>query len=387
MQPSPKRPFSSPSEQDARLGQLIACARLGEVGAFEELHARTATWLLSRVRRIVRDGQAEDVLADVFIKVWHQLDSYDSRRAQPSAWLAVIARSSALDHLRKEKDRGNDREVPELLESWSDADGPEHRLARAEEASMLHMSLRDLTAAERTVIGLAYFRDLTQQEIAAATGLSLQRTKSLMSGARDKMRERLLLLRGRTAPFDPDHIIEETKARKHRSGLGARSEPFLALRGDIATDPASALQRLVEAALKLTGAGSAGISLEDQENGDAIFRWVAIAGEYERYLHGTMPRYFSPCGTVLERGKTLVMRRPVCHYPYISRLHAPCSTVMLTPFARSGKLVGTVWVVDHTDKKVFSRNDQQAVESLAGSVGSMLDGLRSPGFVQMRRSV
>ena len=52
--------------------------------------------------------------------------------------------------------------------------------------------------------------------------------------------------------------------------------------------------------LELCGAQSAGISLLKEENGQPIFRWYGVAGEYAPHLWGTTPREFSPCGTVLD---------------------------------------------------------------------------------------
>ena len=60
------------------------------------------------------------------------------------------------------------------------------------------------------------------------------------------------------------------------------------------------LQQLVETALELCGAQSAGISLLEEENGQPIFRWHGVAGEYAPHLWSTTPREFSPCGTVLD---------------------------------------------------------------------------------------
>src|ERR1700759_4641625 len=69
----------------------------------------------------------------------------------------------------------------------------------------------------------------------------------------------------------------------------------------LAEDQESVLQELVDAAVELCGADSAGISLEDKER--KSFEWVAIAGSFSPHLHGLTPRNYSPCGTCLDTGR------------------------------------------------------------------------------------
>jgi len=179
-------------------------------------------------------------------------------------------------------------------------------------------------------------------------------------------------------PSDPptcplDEIIVSPVPGTSRAGQSLEREALLRLSQALARQPDAAVQRLVESAMRLTGAGSAGVSLEDEEAGQPVFRWIAIAGELERYRHGTMPRDFSPCGTVVDRGQALVMREPVRHFAYIRELHAPVSTVLLVPFGRGGRFVGTVWVVAHTPEHQFSSEDLRVVQNLTTFATALLD--------------
>ncbi|MEJ5992326.1 RNA polymerase sigma factor [Ramlibacter sp. PS3R-8] len=179
-------------EENEILLHLFVKAGAGDIRAFEEIYNCTARWLLSVVRRLVDDGQAEDVLAEAYIQVWKTLDSYDAAKAPPRVWLAVIARSRALDHLRREKRLGQAHDSPEMISAMElhDRDGPEQLLSRAEECRLVQLSLAatQLSPDERTVLGLAYFRDSTQQEISDLTGLPLGTVKTIMVRARDKLK-------------------------------------------------------------------------------------------------------------------------------------------------------------------------------------------------------
>jgi len=173
------------------LAHLIARARAGDVSGFEQLHGVTRNWLLGRIRRTVQDGQAEDVLAEVYFKVWRNLGSYDPSRSPPTVWLAVIARSVSLDHLRKESSRSHAIHLilePPGLPEASHADGPEQRLSRSQDSALVRLVMARLSAKERMVICRAYFLECTQQEISARTGLPLGTVKALARSAQAKLR-------------------------------------------------------------------------------------------------------------------------------------------------------------------------------------------------------
>ncbi len=191
-------------DENRILSDFIARARTGDIEAFEQLYDRTARWLLSQVRRIVDDGQAEDVLAEVYVQVWRGLDSYDASRAAPGVWLTMIARSRALDHLRKEKRSINAKESARQEASIDGIgpEGPEQLLTAAQRCNMVQLSMVSaaLSGDERTALGLAYFREYSLQEIATATGWSIGTVKSVLARAQDKLRSEITAVRpGRRA--------------------------------------------------------------------------------------------------------------------------------------------------------------------------------------------
>ena len=142
------------------------------------------------------------------------------------------------------------------------------------------------------------------------------------------------------------------------------AEGLLSLAKTQLAEPGAVVRHLVETAMRLTGAESAGISLLDQPSGDH-FKWVATAGDFERYLHGTMPRHFSPCGTVFDKGHALMMRDAVRYYPYIGDLHLPVRVALLVPFSQDGVLIGTLWILRHACDTPFTQEDLGAVTALA----------------------
>ncbi len=153
----------------------------------------------------------------------------------------------------------------------------------------------------------------------------------------------------------------------------------------LGSEPAQLLQRLVDAVLRLTRAGSAGLSLEDVDNGSAVFRWVATAGEFARYRGGTLPRYFSPCGTVVDQRQPALMRGPVRAFPYVSTMHLPLREVLLVPFNVNGRCVGTVWVVAHDDSKLFDATDLNVVQKLSAIAGAGVQAVKAAEALSQRQ--
>ena len=135
----------------------------------------------------------------------------------------------------------------------------------------------------------------------------------------------------------------------------------------MAREPRLVLQELVDSARELCSAGSAGISLLDPDFTESAsqFRWIATSGEFNRYAGQTMPRHFSPCGTVLDANRLLLMKDPVRHFAYIDALSEPVSEVLLVPFYQADRPIGTVWVAQHTQDRKFDSEDARLVTSLS----------------------
>ncbi|HTC54235.1 MAG TPA: ATP-binding protein [Steroidobacteraceae bacterium] len=163
-------------------------------------------------------------------------------------------------------------------------------------------------------------------------------------------------------------ITDELKRRPSRApDFESENRVLLKLANTMAQDPRRALQELVDSARELCRAGSAGISLLDpnRKDSDPQFRWVATSGEFSHYAGNTVPRHFSPCGTVLDRNHLLMMADPVRHFPYIDVLSQPVPEVLLVPFHRGAHAVGTVWVAAHAKERHFDGEDARLVASLA----------------------
>jgi signal transduction histidine kinase len=166
---------------------------------------------------------------------------------------------------------------------------------------------------------------------------------------------------GAIACLDEVDIAGELSARPLRSpNLQAEHDALAALATEMAKTPRNILQKLVETAVDLCGADSAGISLLE---GD-VFRWEAVAGAMAGLRNSTMPRNASPCGVCVGRDATQLMYLPDRFFSAIPK-ELNVVEVLLVPFHNHGKPVGTIWIVAHDSKKKFDREDERRVRLLA----------------------
>ncbi len=128
--------------------------------------------------------------------------------------------------------------------------------------------------------------------------------------------------------------------------------------------PDIVLQKLADTALALCRAHSAGVSILEQEGGMEIFRWRAAAGTWAKFLNGTIPRASSPCGTVLEKNRPILMTRPGRHY-HVPGDAPPIVEVLLIPFHCEDRPVGTVWIIAHDPSRRFDSEDKRLMTRLA----------------------
>jgi RNA polymerase sigma-70 factor (ECF subfamily) len=166
--------------------------------ALGELYDRHNRLLFSLILRILRDrGESEDVLHEVFVRVWSRADSYSQALGTPLAWLVRIARNRAIDRLRSRKVRANVGEFyedPPALADPAPTANPEQLARTAEHHRAIVTALAQLPAEQRTLIDAAYFEGYTQSELAERFNLPLGTVKTRIRTAMQSLRSSLASL-------------------------------------------------------------------------------------------------------------------------------------------------------------------------------------------------
>ena len=169
-------------------------------------------------------------------------------------------------------------------------------------------------------------------------------------------------------------ITPQLWARSARPpSIDAETSAMRRLADTMAADPAETFQVCVDLALELCGADTCGISLRERTNeGEDIFRWIAMAGQLKQHLHGTTPRFHSPCGITVDQSAPVLMKRPELFYKYLD-VGPPFSDVLLIPLTeKNSDLEGTIWVVAHNPTRKFDGEDARVMQRLAVFIATAL---------------
>jgi RNA polymerase sigma-70 factor (ECF subfamily) len=186
---------------------LIARLAAGDRAALDLLYDRYAGPVYALVLRIIADRQAaEDLLQEVFLRVWQRAATYQANRGRPLTWVLGIAHNLAIDEVRRRRRRPqgveerDDATVDNLLAAMpSEEPGPAEqaweRLCRAQ----ISAALQQLPPAQRAIIELAYFEGYTQSQMAERLGEPLGTVKTRLRLGMQKLRD---LLQGQGLEVD-----------------------------------------------------------------------------------------------------------------------------------------------------------------------------------------
>jgi RNA polymerase sigma-70 factor, ECF subfamily len=164
--------------------RLAARLRAGDPNAIEDAYRAYGAATFGFLVRLLGDrAAAEDVQQQVFTEVWRRAGDYDPRRAGLLTWVLTIARSRAIDHLRRRVPEPRDPQLPDtrtvpagvdaLLERWRLA----HLLGR-------------LPENERALLRMRFYEELSQSEIAERIGISQMHVSRLLRRSFEQMRRR-----------------------------------------------------------------------------------------------------------------------------------------------------------------------------------------------------
>jgi RNA polymerase sigma-70 factor (ECF subfamily) len=179
--PSPRpqpRAVSSPERRE-QLQRALADVAAGDRPALKTVYDLTSMKVYGVIVRIVRDRErADDVLQDVYLKVWDRAGRYDAAKAGVITWLCAIARNSAIDTVRRDARVPvpiADDTMPEPADSDPLAD---ELLCVEEEYDKLRRCLDELGDDQRKSVRLAFFEGLTHSELSEVLGAPLGTVKS-----------------------------------------------------------------------------------------------------------------------------------------------------------------------------------------------------------------
>lgn len=175
---------------------LVTMVSGGSAAALEILYERYSRVVFSFALRILGDrAAAEELLQEVFFRTWKQARHFSEIRGSFVTWLLSITHNMAIDEIRKQnrRPRRADSADPVLMLTnvVDEQASVEEQASNSETREQIMSAIRTLPHAQQAVIELAYFRGLTQREIAVELGEPLGTIKTRMRLGVRKIREYL----------------------------------------------------------------------------------------------------------------------------------------------------------------------------------------------------
>lgn len=170
------------------LESLLGATANGDKDAFRVLYDRSSAKLFGVVLRILKNRQkAEDVLQDVYLKIWQKASTYDPIQGKPITWMATIARNRAIDIIRASRpeqtvdEPGDEEEIFKL--GGQDADNVD-----VADLESLRFCLGEMKEDDRNYVLLAYYEGYSREELA-------ERFSSPVGTIKTRLRRGLVALR------------------------------------------------------------------------------------------------------------------------------------------------------------------------------------------------
>lgn len=181
------RPARLTPPADADRG-LVARLQRGDQSAVQELYVEHGGRVVSYLAYVLRDRvAADDVCQEVFVEVWRKGGSYDPDRGSLNGWIMTIARTRAIDQLRKRVPEPRDTTIPGA--AVVEPEDPAAAMEVVDDRWRMAALLDELPAEQATTLRLRFHGDMSQSEIAEAMDVPLGTVKTRMARALKRLRE------------------------------------------------------------------------------------------------------------------------------------------------------------------------------------------------------
>ncbi len=183
--------------------ELMAAVAGEDPTALGVLYDRYCSILKALILRVVHDdAEADDLLQEIFMQIWRQATNYTPEKGKALGWMVTLTRRRAIDRLRQRQAYGRAKDRMEetvVKETGSTAHyHADEDIAWSDIRMLLQGRLDSLPVFQKEAIELAYFRGMSQREIAAFTDtplgtvktrleLGLRKLSDSMNGLRDKI--------------------------------------------------------------------------------------------------------------------------------------------------------------------------------------------------------
>src|SRR3954454_21196732 len=184
--------------------QLMEAVQQEDPKGLEELYHRHSSTLRAVIVRVLHNEySAEDLLQEVFLEVWRLAARYSSEKGKALGWMITLARQRAIDRLRREQayfrvEERFQKETEQQPEAWTHT-RVEEDIEASDIRHILGTILETLPPAQKTAVELAFYKGMSQREIASHTNIPLGTIKTRLELGVRKIAMRLKEVLGESA--------------------------------------------------------------------------------------------------------------------------------------------------------------------------------------------
>lgn len=154
------------NKPDLDLKTLLQKTGKGDREAFLLVYERSAAKLFGVILRILKQrAVSEDILQEVYLKIWNNASGFDAEKASPMTWMSVIARNRAIDEIRRKRPVVV-KEAEEINNIEDTGPSPFKQLEASEDLLKLENCLQELGEKRSQLIRLAYLDGYSRKELA-----------------------------------------------------------------------------------------------------------------------------------------------------------------------------------------------------------------------------
>jgi RNA polymerase sigma-70 factor, ECF subfamily len=170
------------------ISALISRVALGDRAAFNALYQATSAKLFGVALRVLKNRtDAEDVMQETYVKIWHSAGKYQVSGYSPITWLVTIARNTSIDRIRVK--RPQTAELDEAFELADTRATPEQVAVHDGEAGRLKACLDKLSPGRAEAVKAAYMEGYSYQELADRLNQPLNTVRTWLRRSLASLRE------------------------------------------------------------------------------------------------------------------------------------------------------------------------------------------------------
>lgn len=188
------------TKDEERDRELMARIKARDASALSELYDHYNRLLFGLILSVLKKREeAEDILQEVFAKIWQQAEKFDLERGTVYTWIVTLARNRSIDRLRSKVYKEQKKQSTSLDDEdvfhplYSDESDPLENTILTERAKKVHQALDQISEKQRKVLQVAYFSGMSQSEISEEFDIPLGTVKTRMRDGMIKLRELLAM--------------------------------------------------------------------------------------------------------------------------------------------------------------------------------------------------